>query len=51
VNVLEISAGQLGLCLVFVVIAMVASVRLHLKLEKDLLWGTVRTFAQLFLVG
>ena len=50
-NVLEISAGQLSLCLVFVVVAMVASMRLRLKLEKDLLWGTVRTFAQLFLVG
>ena len=46
-----IGPGQLLLCLLFVVIAGGASMALQLRLERDLLWGTVRTFAQLFLVG
>jgi len=50
-SVVHIGAGQLALCLVFVLVAMLASWRLHLHLHRDLLWGTVRTFAQLFMVG
>jgi putative ABC transport system permease protein len=51
VDVIEITTPQLLLTLVFVLIAGGASVVLKLRLEKDLIWGTVRTFAQLFLVG
>lgn len=50
-NVVEISPLQLVLCLGFVLIAGVSSLVFRLGLEKDLAWGTVRTFAQLFLVG
>ena len=50
-NIIEISPLQLVLCLVFVVVAGVGSLLFKLRLEKDLVWGTVRTFAQLFLVG
>jgi putative ABC transport system permease protein len=46
-----IGPGQLLLCLLFVAIAGGASLALGLRLERDLLWGTLRTFAQLFLVG
>lgn len=50
-NVHPIEWWQLALCLVFVAIAGTGSVVWKLRLEKDLAWGTVRTFAQLFLVG
>lgn len=50
-SVIEISPFQLVLCLIFVLIAGTGSVVFKLKLERDLAWGTVRTFAQLFLVG
>ncbi len=50
-NIIEISPLQLVLCLAFVVVAGVGSLLFKLRLEKDLVWGTVRTFAQLFLVG
>ncbi len=50
-NIAEISPFQLLLCLIFVLIAGTGSVVFRLKLEKDLAWGTVRTFAQLYLVG
>ena len=50
-SVIEISPVQLALCLIFVVIAGGCSLALKLGLERDLAWGTVRTFAQLFLVG
>ncbi len=50
-NLIEITPFQLFLCLLFVVIASIGSVMLKLKLEKDLVWGTVRTFAQLFIMG
>jgi putative ABC transport system permease protein len=46
-----IGPWQLLLCLLFVGIAGGASMILGLRLGRDLLWGTVRTFAQLFLVG
>lgn len=50
-NAIDISYSQLLISLLFVVIAGVASVRLQLDLEHDIIWGTIRTFAQLFLVG
>ena len=49
--VVDISPLQLLFCLVFVLIAGTGSVVLRLGLERDLAWGTVRTFAQLFLLG
>ena len=50
-NLIEISPLQLALCLIFVIIAGISSVVQKLGLERDIAWGTVRTFAQLFLVG
>ncbi|MBV5327836.1 MAG: iron export ABC transporter permease subunit FetB [Chlorobium sp.] len=50
-GVIEISTGQLLLALVFVFIAQAASLVWHLGLNRDILVGTVRTFAQLFLMG
>lgn len=49
--VLDISPIQLALCAIFVAIAGTGSIVLRLGLEKDLAWGTIRTFAQLFLLG
>jgi putative ABC transport system permease protein len=48
---LEIGDAQLVLCLVFVVVAGLASVVLKLGLHKDILWATFRTVSQLFLMG
>lgn len=42
---------QLALATVFVVFVGFISVRLSLGLEKDLLWGTIRTYVQLFAIG
>ena len=50
-NVIEIGPYQLILALVFVLAAGGASLYHGLRLEKDLLVGTIRTFAQLFLLG
>lgn len=50
-NVIDISYGQLLIGLFFVVAAGIASVRLSLGLERDIFWGTIRTFAQLFIMG
>ncbi|MBT5877263.1 MAG: iron export ABC transporter permease subunit FetB [Candidatus Latescibacteria bacterium] len=50
-TVVDITPAQLLLCLLFVAVAGVASILYKLKLEKDLAWGTVRTFAQLLLMG
>lgn len=50
-SLIEIGPLQLALCAVFVLVAGTGSAVLRLGLERDLLWGTVRTFAQLFLVG
>lgn len=50
-SMIEITPLQLVLCLSFVLIAAAGSLVFRLRLEKDLLWGSVRTFAQLFLVG
>lgn len=50
-NPVVIGYDQLAIALVFVLIAGAASIYLKLKLERDLLVGTVRTFAQLALLG
>ncbi len=50
-GIIEISPWQLLLCLGFVLLAGGASVYHKLGLGRDLLVGTVRTFAQLFLMG
>ncbi len=50
-SIIEITPLQLALCLVFVLLAGATSILYKLKLEKDLLIGTIRTFAQLFLMG
>ena len=50
-SVIEIGPYQLLLALVFILAAGGASLYHGLRLEKDLLVGTIRTFAQLFLLG
>lgn len=50
-SVIDITYTQLLLSLVFIFIAGVASIRLQLDLERDIFWGTIRTFAQLFIIG
>ncbi len=49
--VVEISFWQLLLALLFILVAQIASFVYHLGLNKDISIGTVRTFAQLFLMG
>ncbi len=48
---IDIGFLQLGFGLLFIFIAGIASLLHALKLERELLIGTVRTFAQLFLMG
>lgn len=50
-EIVSIGTGHLVLGLLFVLIAGGASLYHALKLERDLLVGTFRTFAQLFLLG
>ena len=50
-EIVNIGFGQLAAGLLFILIAGAASVFHALKLERDLLIGTVRTFAQLFMLG
>ncbi len=50
-GVLEIGPWQLALALVFIIVSQLASFVYKLGLIKDLSIGTVRTFAQLFLMG
>ena len=50
-EIIEISLLQLAFGLTFILIAGVASMYHALHLERDLLVGTIRTFAQLFLLG
>ena len=50
-EIVNIGYGQLAVGLLFILIAGAASVFHSLKLERDLLIGTVRTFAQLFILG
>ncbi|MBE0642494.1 MAG: iron export ABC transporter permease subunit FetB [Bacteroidetes bacterium] len=48
---LDIGYGQLALSLIFILAGGIASLRLKLGLERDLLWGTVRTVSQLALMA
>ncbi|MBU0995155.1 MAG: iron export ABC transporter permease subunit FetB [Proteobacteria bacterium] len=50
-GIMDIGPVQLGIALMFVVIAGAASIYHSLKLERDLLVGTIRTFAQLYIMG
>lgn len=50
-GVLDITPWRLALALVFSLVAGCCSVALKLGLGRDILIGTVRTFAQLFLMG
>lgn len=50
-TIIEIGPLQLILCLGFILLAGVSSFVNRLGLERDLLVGTLRTFAQLFLMG
>ncbi|UZJ38699.1 ABC transporter permease [Prosthecochloris sp. SCSIO W1103] len=50
-QIVEISLWQLFLGLLFILIAQIASFVHHLGLNRDITVGTVRTFAQLFLMG
>jgi putative ABC transport system permease protein len=48
---LDIGLLPLSLVLVFVLLAGAASLKMRLGLERDLLWGTLRTVSQLVLLG
>jgi len=50
-EIVKISLIQLAFGLVFILVAGSASMYHALRLERDLLVGTIRTFAQLFLLG
>jgi len=50
-TIIQIGPLQLFLCLGFVLLAGGTSLYHKLGLERDLFVGTVRTFAQLFLMG
>ncbi len=50
-QIIDISTGQLLLALVFILIAQASSFIYHLGLNRDITIGTIRTFAQLFLMG
>ena len=50
-NVIDIGPLQLVYCFAFILIAGAGSMTLKLGLERDLLVGTIRTFAQLGILG
>ena len=50
-DIVSIGLGQLAIGLVFILAAGIASLYHALKLERDLIVGTMRTFVQLFLLG
>ena len=50
-EIVDIGFLELGFGLFFILLAGIASFAHALKLERDLFIGTVRTFAQLFLMG
>ncbi|HCK09551.1 MAG: iron export ABC transporter permease subunit FetB [Gemmatimonadetes bacterium] len=50
-NVIDIGPLQLVYCLVFILIASAGSLVLKLGLERELVIGTIRTFAQLGIMG
>jgi len=49
--IIEIGTFELVLCLGFVLVAGITSVLLELGLHRDLLIGTIRCYAQLFIMG
>ncbi|MDP8306440.1 MAG: iron export ABC transporter permease subunit FetB [Candidatus Chlorobium antarcticum] len=50
-QIIDISNWQLLLGLLFILLAQISSFVFHLGLNRDIAIGTVRTFAQLFLMG
>lgn len=50
-EIIHIGPSQLVMGLFFILVAGFASIYKSLNLEKDLIIGTIRTFAQLFLMG
>ncbi len=50
-GIMDLAWWQLGLALLLVAVVAIISLRQALGLERDLLVGTVRTIAQLYLVG
>ncbi|NTW69307.1 MAG: iron export ABC transporter permease subunit FetB [Chlorobiaceae bacterium] len=50
-RIIDISLAQLFLALLFILIAQISSFIYHLGLNRDITIGTIRTFAQLFLMG
>ncbi len=50
-NAVDISPLGLAATLAFVLLGGISSLALRLDLQRDLLWGTARTVAQLFLMG
>ncbi|QEQ57030.1 ABC transporter permease [Chlorobium phaeovibrioides] len=50
-QIIDISNWQLLLGLLFILLAQVSSFVFHLGLNRDIAIGTLRTFAQLFLMG
>ncbi len=50
-NVIDVGPLQLAYCFVFIIIAGAGSMTLKLGLERDLLIGTIRAFAQLGVMG
>jgi putative ABC transport system permease protein len=50
-EIVSIGLGQLAIGLVFILMAGIASLFHALRLERDLIVGTLRTFVQLFLLG
>lgn len=50
-QIIDISTGKLLLAFVFIIAAQASSLFYHLGLHRDIALGTLRTFAQLFLMG
>ncbi len=50
-EIISVSIGQLAIGLVFILAAGITSLYHALKLERDLMVGTIRTFVQLLLLG
>ena len=50
-QIIDISVPQLLIALFFILIAQASSFIYHLGLNRDITIGTIRTFAQLFLMG
>jgi putative ABC transport system permease protein len=50
-ELVDIGYGELALCFLVVVAAGIASLKLHLGLEREIAWATLRMTAQLVLMG